>query len=230
MRPYLNRSLFIPLALVRNDDGHRCVSANLSFGARGKEPRPQSPLLDYFAAGQPCIWAVWLTSLSRTRSLWWLRSLVGALFGLGAMFFACRSIRCLAAGLAGSGTRCLKNPQAVGCSHCWIPRPALMRPPGRRRGKWKPNSAERVVMPGWRVAARKVLAPQRRLLSAIVLVAILEFVANEVFAWGLLGLYGRKSEAVALLIGLLAYVFVLPTYDELTATQDEDPTGSNLPR
>ncbi len=85
-------------------------------------------------------------------------------------------------------------------------------------------------MPGWRVAARKVLAPQRRLLSAIVLVAILEFVANEVFAWGLLGLYGRKSEAVALLIGLLAYVFVLPTYDELTATQDEDPTGSNLPR
>ena len=85
-------------------------------------------------------------------------------------------------------------------------------------------------MPGWRVAARKFLAPHRRLLSAIVLVAILTFVANEIFAWGLLGLYGRKSEAAALLIGLLAYVFVLPTYVELKATQDEDPTGSNRPR
>jgi hypothetical protein len=40
-------------------------------------------------------------------------------------------------------------------------------------------------MPGWRVAARKFLAPHRRLLSAMVLVAILAFVANEIFAWGL---------------------------------------------
>jgi hypothetical protein len=31
--------------------------------------------------------------------------------------------------------------------------------------------------------------------------AILAFVANEIFEWGLLGLYGRKSEAAALLIG-----------------------------
>jgi hypothetical protein len=38
----------------------------------------------------------------------------------------------------------------------------------------------------------------------MVLVAILAFVANEIFEWGLLGLYGRKSEAAALLIGLLA--------------------------
>jgi hypothetical protein len=45
-----------------------------------------------------------------------------------------------------------------------------------------------------------------------------------------LGLYGRKSEAAALLIGLLACVFVLPTYDELTGTQDKDPPGSNRPR
>lgn len=85
-------------------------------------------------------------------------------------------------------------------------------------------------MPGWRVAARKFLAPHRRLLSAMVLVAILAFVANEIFEWGLLGLYGRKSEAAALLIGLLAYVFVLPTYDELRGIQDKDSSGSDRPR
>ncbi|HVC01976.1 MAG TPA: hypothetical protein VND80_07215 [Steroidobacteraceae bacterium] len=85
-------------------------------------------------------------------------------------------------------------------------------------------------MPGWRVAARKFLAPHRRPISAIVLLAILAFVANEIFEWGLLGLYGRKSKAVALLIGLLAYVFVLPTYDEIRGIQDKDPSGSDRPR
>jgi hypothetical protein len=47
----------------------------------------------------------------------------------------------------------------------------------------------------------------------MVLVAILAFVVNEIFEWASFGLYGRKSEAAALLIGLLAYVFVLPTYE-----------------
>ena len=85
-------------------------------------------------------------------------------------------------------------------------------------------------MPGWRVAARKSSASHRRPISAIVLLAILAFVANEIFEWGLLGLYGRKSEAVALLIGILAYVFVLPTYDEIRGIQDKDPSGSDRPR
>ncbi len=49
----------------------------------------------------------------------------------------------------------------------------------------------------------------------MVLVAILAFVVNEIFESASFGLYGRKSEAAALLIGLLAYVFVLPTYKEL---------------
>jgi hypothetical protein len=64
----------------------------------------------------------------------------------------------------------------------------------------------------------------------MVLVAILAFVANEIFEWGLLGLYGRKSEAAALLIGLLAYVFVLPTHDELRGIKDKDSSGSDRPR
>lgn len=62
-----------------------------------------------------------------------------------------------------------------------------------------------------RCCTQIVGATQATNLGDRVLLAILAFVANEIFEWGLLGLYGRKSEAVALLIGLLAYVFVLPT-------------------
>ena len=105
-----------------------------------------------------------------------------------------------------------------------------MRPSGRRRGKWQLTYTERDVMPGWRTVVRKLLLPHRRLLSAIVLVAMLAFVANEIFEWGVLGLYGRKSEAAALLIGLLAYVFVFPTLEELRATQDKNSSGNGLPR
>jgi hypothetical protein len=51
------------------------------------------------------------------------------------------------------------------------------------------------------------------------------FVANEFLGWGLFGLYGRKSEAVALLLGLLAYVFILPTPDDLRRLKE---TGRSL--
>lgn len=70
-------------------------------------------------------------------------------------------------------------------------------------------------MPHWRAVIRRRLIPYRRPLAAVALVAMIAFVANEIFGWGLLGLFGRKSEGVAMLIGLLMYLFVLPTLDEL---------------
>jgi hypothetical protein len=71
-----------------------------------------------------------------------IAQLGGALFGLAACSLPAGRSAAPAAGLAGYGTRCLKNPQAVGCSHFWIPRPA-------------PNAATRT-------ASRQVEAQLRR--------------------------------------------------------------------
>ena len=70
-------------------------------------------------------------------------------------------------------------------------------------------------MPRWRVKARQKVAPYGRVLGALTLVSMAICIANEIYGWGLFGLYGRKSEAIALLLGLLAYIFILPTPDDL---------------
>jgi hypothetical protein len=53
------------------------------------------------------------------------------------------------------------------------------------------------------------------------------FAANEASDWGLLGLHGRKSGSVALLIGILAYIFVVPTYDEIKGNADANKSGDD---
>ena len=80
-------------------------------------------------------------------------------------------------------------------------------------------------MPKWRVSARKVLGPYGRFLCVITLLAMAALVANDFFEWSLLGLNGRKSEAAALLLGLMAYIFILPTPDDLRKLRE---TGGSL--
>jgi high-affinity Fe2+/Pb2+ permease len=82
-------------------------------------------------------------------------------------------------------------------------------------------------MPRWRATIRTALAPHRRALCAVVLGAMVAFMANAVFDWGFLGLHGGKSEGVAMVIALLAFVFVFPTYDELTRQPDKGQSSDS---
>ena len=76
-------------------------------------------------------------------------------------------------------------------------------------------------MPAWRVRARQALAPYRRLLSALMLPILVLPFANDLFHWGLFGEYDRKSLAIAPLIGLVWYVFVAPTWEEVEEMRAE---------
>jgi hypothetical protein len=69
-------------------------------------------------------------------------------------------------------------------------------------------------MPAWRRSARAAIAPHRRKVSLLTVVLMALAVLNSLFDWGFLNLHGRKSEGVALIIGLVWFVFVSPTRRE----------------
>jgi hypothetical protein len=70
-------------------------------------------------------------------------------------------------------------------------------------------------MPSWRRRARAWLAPYRWVASVAFLAVLTLAVLNSIFDWGLLNLHGRKSEAMGALAGLIWFVFVAPTVQEL---------------
>ena len=74
--------------------------------------------------------------------------------------------------------------------------------------------------PTWRAAAHRFLAPYRRAITVLVLPILLVSLLNSLFDWGLFGGYDRKAQGVAMLVGLLWYVFVAPSHDELRELRD----------
>lgn len=70
-------------------------------------------------------------------------------------------------------------------------------------------------MPAWRGRVREFVAPYRQLVTAAALALMALAVMNATFDWGLLGMHGRKSVGVGLLIGLVWYVFAAPTPNEI---------------
>ena len=79
------------------------------------------------------------------------------------------------------------------------------------------------AIPGWRRAVRSRLAPHRRPLSLLALAFMGLLWLNSIFDWGFLNLHGRRSEALAALIGSVWFVFVMPSqreFREMRKTRD----------
>jgi hypothetical protein len=70
------------------------------------------------------------------------------------------------------------------------------------------------TMPAWRRRVRARMAPHRQVLSMVMLALMALAWLNELLEWGFMNLSGRKSEGVALLVGLLWFVFVAPSRDD----------------
>jgi hypothetical protein len=69
-------------------------------------------------------------------------------------------------------------------------------------------------MPGWRQKVRASLAPYRRALAGTILVLLALAGLNALLGWGFLNLDARKSVGVALLVGLLFHIFVVPSRED----------------
>ncbi|WP_029923488.1 hypothetical protein [Nevskia soli] len=63
-------------------------------------------------------------------------------------------------------------------------------------------------MPSWRRRVRSRLAPYRQVIALIAFALIVVAMLNSFLGWGLMNLSGRKSEGIAILVGLLCMVFI----------------------
>jgi hypothetical protein len=77
-------------------------------------------------------------------------------------------------------------------------------------------------MPTWRRVARHRLAPYRTPLTIVLLVGCVFVKLDSIREWGVLGLDGRKSDGVAILLLLIGFVFFSPSRDEVERQQDEE--------
>jgi hypothetical protein len=69
-------------------------------------------------------------------------------------------------------------------------------------------------IPSWRQAIRSRLAPHRDPLSSMTILLAGLFLLNSVFSGSVLGLGGRKSQALGLLLPLVWFIFIAPTRSE----------------
>ena len=70
------------------------------------------------------------------------------------------------------------------------------------------------LIPSWRQAIRLNLAPHRNGLSGLAIALIAALMLNSTFGWSVLGMDSRNSQALAVLIALIWFVFIAPTRAE----------------